>query len=184
MSSRGIAAQFTFTNGLVRARAEAVDGARDELLAGAALARDEHARRCVGATFSISWKSRCIGALVPIISYFASCSRETSASARFGVRRLEHVLHADEHALAGERLLEEVARAELDGVDRVVHRRVAADHDDRHVARRLVAADALERLEAAHLRELHVEDRQVDGRVRAREDRERVLGASRRRCTL
>ncbi len=38
------------------------------------------------------------------------------------------------------------------------------------VARRLVLADALERLEAAHLGQLHVEDREVDRRVRARED--------------
>jgi hypothetical protein len=93
------------------------------------------------------------------------------------LRGLEHVLHADEDALASQRLLEEVARPELDGVDRVVDRRVPADHDDRQVARRLLLADPLEGLEAAHLRQLHVEDAEVDGRERAREDLEAALGA-------
>ena len=43
ISSSGIAAQLTSTNGAVPAAAERVDGARDELLAGAVLAVDEHA---------------------------------------------------------------------------------------------------------------------------------------------
>ena len=44
ISSGGIAAQLTLTNGLSRQRAVAVDRARDQLLAGAALAGDQHAR--------------------------------------------------------------------------------------------------------------------------------------------
>ena len=35
---------------------------------------------------------------------------------------------------------------------------------------------SLERLEPAHVGQLHVEDRQVDRRLRAREDRQRLLG--------
>ena len=45
ISSAGIAAQLTSTNGLVRARREPMNRARDELLAGAVLAGDQHARR-------------------------------------------------------------------------------------------------------------------------------------------
>ena len=48
MSSFGMAAQLTLMNGLsLRARV-LVERARDELLARAALARDEHRRRRVG----------------------------------------------------------------------------------------------------------------------------------------
>ena len=41
-SSEGSAAQFTFTNGLSRRGDACVDGARHQLLAGAALAADQH----------------------------------------------------------------------------------------------------------------------------------------------
>ena len=44
ISSGGMAAQFTLTNGLSAQRARAVDGARDQLLAGARFAGDQHPR--------------------------------------------------------------------------------------------------------------------------------------------
>ena len=44
ISSGGIAAQLTLTNGLSARALGAVDRARDQLLAGAALAGDQHAR--------------------------------------------------------------------------------------------------------------------------------------------
>ena len=46
LSSRpvGIAAQLSFTNAPIAPRAQLMDGARDQLLAGAGLARDEHGR--------------------------------------------------------------------------------------------------------------------------------------------
>ena len=47
-SSAGSAAQFTFTNGLLLARRALVDGARDQLLADAALAADQHGDVAVG----------------------------------------------------------------------------------------------------------------------------------------
>ena len=59
----------------------------------------------------------------------------TRASSRLRLGGVEHVAHADEDALARERLLEEVARAELDGLHGVVDRRVPADDDDGQVAR-------------------------------------------------
>ncbi len=99
------------------------------------------------------------------------------------LRGVEHVAHADEHALAREGLLEEVARAELDGLHRVVDGRVPADDDDGQVSRRLVAADLRERFEPAHVGQLHVEDREVDRRLRAREDGQRLRRRSPRRET-
>ena len=90
-----------------------------------------------------------------------------------------HVLDADEHALAVERLLEEVGGAELDGRDRVVHRGVSADDDDRHLARGLVLAEPLERFEPADAGQLHVEDGEIDRGVRVREDLQRLFGALR-----
>ena len=100
----------------------------------------------------------------------------TRASSRRALRRVEHVAHADEDALAGERLLEEVARAELDGLHGVVDRRVPADDDDGQVPRRLVAADLREGVEAADVRQLHVEDGEVDRRLRARQDASACAG--------
>ena len=47
MSSLGTAAQFIFSSGPFARGDSEVDGARDELLAGAALAGDEHGRRAL-----------------------------------------------------------------------------------------------------------------------------------------
>ena len=84
----------------VHARREPVDGARDELLARSRSRPVMSTPAFVGATFSIRGRGAASAALRPIISYFSDCWRDTSASARLRVRRLEHVPHADEHALA------------------------------------------------------------------------------------
>ena len=90
----------------------------------------------VGATLSISLKSRCIGGLCAdhLVARLDARARRPRPSRADSLRGAEDVLDADQDALAVERLLEEVARAELDGRDRVVHRRVPADDDDRALA--------------------------------------------------
>ena len=55
---------------------------------------------------------------------------------------VERVAQADEHALAGERLLDEIERALLGRLDRRADRAVAGDDDDRQ---RLVHARAADR---------------------------------------
>ena len=149
MSSRGMAAQFTLTNGRVVARREPVDGAADELLAGAALAGDEHARLGGRDLVDLVEEPLHRRALPDHLVAGLELLAQARPSRRDSFAVRSTFLHADEHALAVERLLEEVGRAELDGVDRVVHRRVPADDDDRQLAGGFVFAEALERLEAA-----------------------------------
>src|SRR5690606_32853591 len=88
------------------------------------------------------------------------------------------VAHADEHALAVQGLLEEIARPELDGRDGVVDRGVAADHHHGDVPGGLVQAQLLEGLEPAHARQLEVEEDEIDPGLRLREQPERVLGGA------
>ncbi len=89
-------------------------------------------------------------------------------------RREENVAYADEHPLACQRLLEEVARPELDRQRGVFGGRVPADDDNGDVLDRLVRADSRQGVEPAHVRELHVEDREVDRNVRVGEHGQRL----------
>src|SRR5689334_8867124 len=131
---------------------------RDQLLSGAALPGDEDARARRGDLFDFVKEPLYRGALADHLVLRELLSRDGFEGALV-VGRLEHVLDAHEDALASQRFLEEIARPELDRVDRVVHSGVSADNDDRRVPRCLLTANALEGLEAAHLRKLYVEDR-------------------------
>ena len=131
MSSAGTAAQFSFSSGRLGARRGAMDRARDQLLAGAALAGDEHAgvERAARSTCS---RSSAIGAA------FADQLVEWPASRAapgfvFGAHQAQRVLEHDEQPVGGERLFEEVERAESRRAHGGVDRRVPAHHDDLHV---------------------------------------------------
>ena len=72
---------------------------------------------------------------------------------------VERVAQTHQHALAGERLLDEVERALLGGLDRGADRAVAGDDDDRQ---RLVhGAQPVEHLEAVHAGHLDVEQHEI-----------------------
>jgi hypothetical protein len=69
------------------------------------------------------------------------------------------VAQQEEHAVGVERLLEEVVRARLGGLDRGLDRAVAAHHH--HERRRVGLPQALERVEAVHAGHLHVHEHEV-----------------------
>ena len=72
---------------------------------------------------------------------------------------IERVAQAHQHALARERLLDEIERALLGGVDSGADGAVARDDDDRQ---RLVhRAKAIEHFETVHARHLDVEEHEV-----------------------
>ncbi len=161
--------------GAVGARAEAVQGAGDKLLAGAALAGDED--RGLGGGDLLELPEEALddrAAADHLVAEELLLGDPGELLPHLG--GIEHVAHADEHALSRERLLEEIARPELDGLHRVVHGGVPADDDDGQIARALVAADLRQRVEAAHVRQLDVEDGQVDRGVRAGQHRQRLRG--------
>ena len=88
-------------------------------------------------------------------------------------RLIERVADGDEHALAGERLLDEIKGAELRRFDRRAHGAVARDDHDRQ--RVVGLADLLQRFEAVHAGHFDVEKDQVGGF--ALDDRERFGSA-------
>ena len=134
MSSRGIAAQLTVTNGASLRERQAVDGAATSSLP-VPLSPVMSTLALVGATLSISWKSRCIGALCAdhLVARFELLAQHPAIAADASAVRIAFFTLTRTRSRF-ERLLEEVARAELDRGDRVVHRRVSADDDDRHLA--------------------------------------------------
>src|SRR5262249_14212398 len=100
--------------GPVGARRQAVDGARDELLARAALARHEDRR--LGRRDLLDLVEEALHRRAPpdhleARELLLGDARELA----LGLGGVEDVADTDEHALSRERLLEEVAGAELDG---------------------------------------------------------------------
>ena len=124
-----------------RARRGAVESPRDELLARPALSRDEDARVRGARARDLGLQARHRGAFAEedlllggarvaareLASQVVALAREAAA--------FERLLERQEDALEGERLLEEVVRAALDGPDGRLDRAVPRDHDAR--ARRI-----------------------------------------------
>ena len=142
MSSRGMAAQLTLTNG-ASLRGLRRWMARLTSSLPVPLSPVMSTLALVGATLSMSLieplhRRARADHLVAGLELARASARRCGSGARCWM----HVLDADQHALAVQRLLEEVARAELDGVHRVVHRGVAADDDHRQVAGRFVVRGA------------------------------------------
>src|SRR5690606_13869696 len=104
--------------GGVPSRTKTMDGARDELFAGAARARDEHspARRCDLLD---------VGVELPhhraVADHLEAALRVGSQPADLALelRHRERVANTHEHAVAIERLFEEIRCARLNGVHRL-----------------------------------------------------------------
>src|SRR3569623_1103245 len=146
-------------------RAVAVDRARDELLAGAALAGDQHAaaRRCDlrDLPAQLRHHRRAAEQLPPRIGL---AQRRDLARHPPPIERIAHRHH---HAVPVARLLHAVGRTEPRRRDRILDRRVATDHHDRDLAelRTRVLAARLERaqqVETVGVSELDVEQHHVD----------------------
>ena len=159
MSSRGDRRAVHLHERSRGALRQPVDRRGDELLAGAGLAEHEHARR----SSARPWRSPRGASASP---GSRRASRRAKRRSRDGERpapsprasRRESAFRTrHEHALAVDRLLEEVGRAALHGVDDVARVGVAADHDDRQVAPQLARLG--EQREPVHAGQLDVEDR-------------------------
>ena len=161
ISSSGIAAQLTSTNGAGAPAAERVDRARDQLLAGAVLAVDQHA--AVGRR-----GHRDLLAQLPHRVALADHRlRAIDARAQRAVLRLEPALPQrvadDEHGLLErQRLLDEVERAHLDRAHRRLDVAVAGDQHDLRVD--LPLAQPRQRRQAVHAGQPDVEHDQVERR--------------------
>ena len=155
-------------------QAVAVDGARDELLAGTALAEQQHRR---------GRRRRPLDG-VPDLPQRHALAHHLVARLDGALERavlvhepglVESVPDRHEHALAGERLFDEVERAELGRLDGGAHGPVARNDD--HGQRLVDLPDLLQRFEPVLPAHLDVEEHEV-GRL-ALDERQR-LGAARR----
>ena len=162
ISSSGMAAQLTSTNGPPRRRLRRVDRARDELLAGAVLAIDEHP----------SVGGRGHRHLLAELRHHIALPHHRQAPVHVGAQRavlrlepaLTHgVADHEDGLLERERLLDEVERAELDRLHRRLDVAVAGDHHDRRIDATL--AQARQRCQSVHARQPDVEHDDVVGRA-------------------
>ena len=147
ISSRGIAAQFTRTNGSSRRGLKRwIARLTSSLPVPLSPVMSTLAR--VGATRSICW----VQALHRGARADHLVARlELGAQLGHGPRepcRPHRVADAHEHPIATQRLLEKIARAELDRQNGVLHRRVPAHDDHGQLTRRFFGAQALEHLDA------------------------------------
>jgi hypothetical protein len=163
-----------------------VDGARDELLAGAALADDEHGRHRPGDAID----AREDLAHAPRSADHAL--EDERAAGRVVVVRvgLAHVVRGEQLADEGDearriqRLLQVVRGAELQRLDGRVHRAATGDHDDggRRLLRlgrvlRLERREALHQVHPGHPGQIQIGHEHVGGRALV--DVERLLAARR-----
>ena len=142
ISSSGMAAQLTSTNGPSRARRLRVDGARDQLLARAALAVDEDApvgRRRDGDLLAQLLDEAALAddllAALELLAQVAVLPLEPPV--------VERARGGEERLLERQGLFDEVVGAELGGLDGGLDGAVSGDHDDRGLGRRrLISASA------------------------------------------
>src|SRR5258708_5960253 len=156
------------------AQAVAVDGAPDELLAGAALSEQEHRcgrrRRALDRVPDLAERGAVADHLVA--RFDGALERPVFVDQP---RLVQRVPDRDEHPLARQRLLDEVERAELRCLDRGAHR--AMPRDDDHGQDLVDLTDLLQRLEAVKAAHLDVEEGEVR---RLALDEGQRLGAARR----
>ena len=190
-----MAAQLTLTNGPDANGLLPVDVRRQQFLAGARLAGQQHAR--VGARHLRRLLERRAGRPGSTRSSGArrrpvrAAARSPAASAA-----CSSAFFSDEqHPVAAERLLEEVERARARGRHRVGDGRVPGDHDDRRV--RALLRDERQQVDAVAVRQAHVEQIRVGVRAGqpppevgaapadgdARSPRPRAPAGARRRCS-
>ena len=135
-----------------------MDGARDQLLAAAVRAADEHAARGRGGGGDLLAEPADRRALPDDLGALGEALAQDGVLAR-EPRVLERPRDGEQHLFERERLLDEVVRAELGGLHGGLDRAVPGDHhDDR------VGPDALElgeRLEPVHALHPDVEDGEV-----------------------
>ena len=165
----GTPPRLTLTNGLRGAAAVAVDGLGDELLAGAALAGDQHrgvGRRDAADQLQDAQHARIaadqVAEVVARVELVAGRARARRRCAR--VRgQAERGLHRLQHLLVGPRLGDEVGGAGLHALHRQRNRAPRRDQDDRNRRRRLLDLPQQREplLARRPAREVHVLDDQL-----------------------
>ena len=113
-------------NGLPRRALRSCERARDQLLAGAALAGDQHRRVALGDGLDAVASSRSIGGLRPMmarrrraLALRCDSSARACSSSRLRARWLGDALHLQDELVDVERLGQVVVRAFLQRGDRV-----------------------------------------------------------------
>ena len=149
---------------LVSARARLVDGAREDLLAGPALAGDQHPR--VGARDHVG--------LGELVLHQLVAGDDVGAPVLGDVREaghLERLLHVVEQILLVHRLGQETEGAALGGMHGVGNRAMRGEDDD--LESRPAALQLLEQADAVHLVHAQVRDHEVGPESRAGGERGR-----------
>ena len=156
-----MAAQLTLTNGPGRERALAMHVRRQQLLAGARLAGEQHADVRPRDLRRLLDRLPERGAPADHLRRLADQLAEPLVLA-LQVRSLERVLGDEQHAIARERLLEEIERAAARRVHRVANRAVAGNH---HHRRRFVALpQRAQQLDAVAVGQTQIEQIEIGAR--------------------
>ena len=165
-SVSGIAAQLTLMSGMSRWRAARVNRTRDELLAGAGLAGEEHRAARFGDELCpadhVEHGAAAADEAVVVELGVALAEQIAQAGARALI--LEQPAHGDEQLVDVERLLQIVACAQLHRLDRALDGAVRGHHHDRRpLAVRRRGRELANHLEAGALGHQVVDDEQVEG---------------------
>ena len=110
------------------ARAALVQGARDQLFAGAGLAEDADAR--FAGRHAVHLRHHAPHALAGVHDFVFADALAQVAILVFQALELEDVVHGEQQLVGGERLLQEIERAEAGGADRHFDIGLPADHHD------------------------------------------------------
>ena len=170
-----IALQLMATNGLLLARARAMDRARQQLLARAALAGDEHAR--IGAGHHVRLRE--------LLFHRGAARDDLRAPVFVGGAEAgdaQRLLHLVEQLLLVDRLGEEAERAHLRGLHRIGNRAVRGEDDDLQSGPAVL--QLLQQPDAVHLVHAQVGDDEVGAEAaRGGERQQRRFPPPRRRSS-
>ena len=150
------------------AEAQVVDVPRDELLARAVLAEDQHAPVGGSGLRDVGAQRVEDGALPDHDPAMLDLLLE-GAVLRLELALAQGVLDHEQRLLEGQRLLDEVLGAHAHGLDRGLDGAVAGDDDHRHFG--IERADAGQDLEPVHAGQPHVEEEEVVAAVLQRRER-------------
>ena len=151
-----------------------MDDLGDEILAGAALAGNEHGRAGLDATLRTSVLTRCMRSDSPMIESRPNGWPGVAQRPKFAPqpRRLERARHAQRDVIEVERLGRVVERAGAHGLDDGLDVLVGRQHDDEHVG--IEVAQLAQHREAVVVGQLVVEQDEIDAEL--------ARSRARRRC--
>ncbi len=149
--SAGIEPVFTGTNARSRRGRVHVDRFRDQLLAGSALALQQH-RRAAGSHLrhQVEDAQHRLALADDVFEVVALLQRALELDDFFfSAAAADRGAHVGQQLLVVPGLLDEVGRARLHGVDGVLHRAIGGDHDDRQARSRARGCPAESRCHCA-----------------------------------